>query len=215
MAARLDGSSRPWLNDRKLTITCDEVVPERRPTQHRYDERQFLCICTGFVSDSNPVDAPSNGVVHSFVCGVFSGLVNAANPQNLNSTIGVGVGGSAGVGFILGVAASVGVQAVADSHGNLGVAFNVGGNPGYLVFGAGATGGAQATYSTASSIYDLRGGSVGAGASAFNGELDASVGSGGVVTGTVTAGVGVGTKGSGLSLNYTFVPSALSTNCRQ
>jgi hypothetical protein len=61
MAARLDGSSRPWLNDRKLTITCDEVVPERRPTQHRYDERQFLCICTGFVSDSNPVDAPNNG----------------------------------------------------------------------------------------------------------------------------------------------------------
>jgi len=60
MAARLDGSSRPWLNDRKLTITCDEVVTERRPTQHRYDERQFLCIGTGFVSDSNPVVAPNN-----------------------------------------------------------------------------------------------------------------------------------------------------------
>jgi hypothetical protein len=195
-------------------------VPSRKSAPHqRIDQRNCTAglglrfPCSEIVSGT--VVAPSNGVVHSFVCGVFSGLVNAANPQNLNSTIGVGVGGSAGVGFILGVAASVGVQAVADSHGNLGVAFNVGGNPGYLVFGAGATGGAQATYSTASSIYDLRGGSVGAGASAFNGELDASVGSGGVVTGTVTAGVGVGTKGSGLSLNYTFVPSALSTNCRQ
>ena len=159
-------------------------------------------------------NAPSKGILHSTVRGVFSGLVNAANPQNLNSTIGVGAGGSAGVGFILGVAASAGVQLVADSHGNLGVAFNVGGNPGYGVFGAGATGGAQATYSTAGSIYDLRGGSIGAGASAFNGELDASISSGGDVTGTVTAGIGAGTKGSGLSLNHTFVPSALSTNCR-
>ena len=167
---------------------------------------------TGTSTNSNTTN---NRFFHSVVCDAFSGLVNAAGPQNLNSTIGVGVGGSAGIGFILGVAASAGVQVVADSSGNLGVAFNFGGNPGYGVFGAGATGGVQGSYSTDSSIYGLRGFSVGAGVSAFNGELDGSVGSGGVITGTVTAGAGVGTKGAALSLNYTFVPSALSTNCSQ
>ena len=89
-----------------------------------------------------------------------------------------------------------------------GVAFNVGGNPGYGVFGAGATGGAQATYSTAGSIYDLRGGSIGAGAERIQwrtGRL-ASVAEGSLPE-PLTAGVGVETrKGSGLSLNYTFVP---------
>jgi hypothetical protein len=30
-----------------------------------------------------------------------------------------------------------------------------------------------------------------------------------------TFGAGIGSKGAALSLNYTWVPSALSTNCRQ
>jgi hypothetical protein len=160
--------------------------------------------------------APNKGFFHSLVCGAFSGLVNAANPQNLNSTIGVGVGGNAGVGFILGVAASAGIQVVADSSGNLGVAINVGGNPGYGVFGAGAMYGGQGSISTASSIDGLRGGSVDFGATFGAGPAvgrDVAVG-GDNVTGTATVGPGVGTKSSALGLNYTFVPSALSTNCR-
>lgn len=157
--------------------------------------------------------APSKGLFHSVVCGAFSGLVNAANPQNLNSTIGVGAGGSAGVGFILGVAASLGVQAVADSSGNLGVAFNVGGNPGYGVFGVGATGGGQVSYSTASNIYGLSGFSAGGGVTAGPGGVDLTLSSSGV-TATGTLGAGIGTKGAALSLNYTWVPQALSTNCR-
>jgi RHS repeat-associated protein len=158
----------------------------------------------------------SKGLLHSLVRGVFSGLVNAANPQNLNSTIGVGVGGNAGIGFILGVTVSAGVQVVADSSGNLGVAINVGGNPGFVVFGAGAMIGGQASISKAKSIYDLRGGAVDFGASAGSGPavgVDVAVG-GGNVTGTVTVGPGLGTKSSALGSDYTFVPSALSTNCR-
>jgi len=112
---------------------------------------------------------------HSAVCGVFSGLINAAGPQNLNSSVGVGAGGSAGVGFILGVSASAGVQVVADSGGNLGVAFNVGGNPGYGVFGVGATGGGQGSYSTASNIYGLGGLSAGSGVTAGPGGVDVSL----------------------------------------
>ena len=85
--------------------------------------------------------APNNGgLLHKTVCSAFSWLTSAAS--STNSTIGVGFGGSAGVGFILGVAASIGIQVVADSMRNLGVAFNAGGNPGYAVFGVGALGGA-------------------------------------------------------------------------
>jgi hypothetical protein len=105
---------------------------------------------------------------------------------------------------------------VADSSGNLGVAINVGGNPGYGVFGVGAMYGGQASISTANSIYDLRGGSVDFGASAGAGPavgVDVAVG-GGNVTSSVTVGPGVGTKGSALGIDHTFVPSALSTNCR-
>ncbi|MEO7144550.1 MAG: RHS repeat-associated core domain-containing protein [Bryobacteraceae bacterium] len=186
----------------------------------------FLCGGDGFPGPGGTTPPPpptppltpppppkSGGVIKSIFCGAFSGLVNAAAPRNLNSTIGVGAGGSAGVGFILGIAASVGIQAVADSHSNLGIAFNVGGNPGYGVFGVGATGGVQGSYSTASTIYGLRGFSAGAGITAGPGGVDAAVSSGATVTGTF--GVGAGTKGAALSLNYTWVPSALSTNCRQ
>jgi hypothetical protein len=52
---------------------------------------------------------------------------------------------------------SGGIQVVADREGNAGVAINVGGNPGYAVFGAGAIGGVQASLSTASTIQGLKG----------------------------------------------------------
>ncbi len=149
---------------------------------------------------------------HSAGCTVAKPLTAAA--KRLNGTIGIGAGGSAGIGFIAGVAASAGVQFVADSQGNVGVAFNVGGNPGYGVFGIGATGGVQGSYSTASSIYGLSGFSMGGGATAGPGGVDVTFGSSGV-TATGTLGVGAGTKGAALSLNYTWVPAALSTNCGQ
>jgi len=164
------------------------------------------------------IPSPANNgigdLVQSLFCSAFSGLVNAASPQNLNSTIGLGAGGSAGVGWFFGVAGSAGVQAVADSHGNLGIAFNAGGNPGYGVYGLGATGGVQGSYSTASSIYDLRGYSLGGGVTAGPGGVDVSASRGGTTTVTGTLGVGGGTKGAALSVNHTWVPNALSTNCR-
>jgi hypothetical protein len=99
---------------------------------------------------------------------------------------------------------------VADSQGNLGVVLNLGGNPGFFVFGAGALAGAQGSVSTADTIYDLKGWSFGAGGSAGPFGVDVSA-SGGGVTGTVTAGVGVGTRGSALSINHTSLLT--STNC--
>jgi len=159
-------------------------------------------------------NAPNNGGrLHNLVCSQFADLLGTAN--RFNSTIGVGVGGSAGIGLILGIAASAGIQVVADSSGNLGLAINLGGNPGYGVFGAGAIGGAQGAISTANTIYDLRGGSYDFGASGGAGPaygIDVSGGDGGY-TGTVTVGAGAGGKGSALTGVYTWVPSALSTKC--
>jgi RHS repeat-associated protein len=155
--------------------------------------------------------------VHGQVCDAYGGLLGLASSKNLNSTVGLGAGGNGGVGFILGVSASAGAQFVADPKGNVGVAFSVGGNPGYGVFGVGVMGGVQASVSTAKTISDLRGGSVDAGASVGAGpavSLDGSAAmDGSSFTGTVTVGPGVGTKGSALGVDYTWVPSALSTNC--
>src|SRR5260370_18605163 len=93
--------------------------------------------------------------------------------------------------FILGVAASAGVQVVADSSGNLGVEFSVGGNPGYpLVFGAGALVGAQASYSTASNIHGLSGFSVGAGFTPAPAGVDLALSNTATVTATLGAWVG-------------------------
>jgi RHS repeat-associated protein len=142
-------------------------------------------------------------------CGMAAPLTTMS--QGIGRTVGAGVGGSAGAGFILGIAASVGIQVVADRNANVGIAINIGGNPGYGVFGAGALGGLQASVSTASSIQGLKGSSLGAGGTIgpFGGDIAAS-GSG--VTGTFTVGAGAGTKGAGLSLNYTFLP--ISVDCK-
>jgi hypothetical protein len=45
--------------------------------------------------------------------------------------------------------------------------------------------------------------------------VDVTVSTSGAVTLTGTGGIGVGLDGAALSLNYTFVPSALSVNCKQ
>ena len=171
-----------------------------------------------YLQNSSPGAAPNKGSwFHRQVCSAFAGLLGLASSQNLNSTVGLGVGGNGGVGFILGAAASAGLQFVADSSGNVGVSISVGGNPGYGVFGVGVMAGVQGSVSTAKTIYDLRGGSVDFGASFGSGPavgLDGSAAmDGSSFTGTVTVGPGVGTKGSALGVDYTWVPSALSTNC--
>jgi hypothetical protein len=65
---------------------------------------------TVYVRCSFTFDAPNSGFLnslrklgHSAVCAVASPLLGAA--ITTNSTLGVGAGGSAGVGFILGIAA--------------------------------------------------------------------------------------------------------------
>ena len=93
---------------------------------------------------------------HNTVCAALSPLTSAA--QGLGSTIGVGVGGNAGVGFILGVAVDGSVELVADRSGNVGLAITAGGNPGYGVFGIGGMRGVQASVSTVNWVPQSSGG---------------------------------------------------------
>jgi hypothetical protein len=130
--------------------------------------------------------------------------------QASNRTVGVGVGGSAGAGFILGLFASAGVQIVADPQGNTGLTFNI--NTGTLGVGIGAQGGGQFSLSTARNINALSGGpSLDLGGSDWIIGLDASHTPGGPTTGTITFGPGVGGKGTALTAGYTAIP--VSTNC--
>lgn len=171
------------------------------------------------LSSSAPATAPITAIknfIHKAFCTALSPLTATAN--GLQSTIGAGAGANGGVGFILGIAADAGVQFVADRHGNAGVAITLGGNPGYGVFGVGATAGAQGSISTVDTIYDLRGPAwdFGVSGSLPTGEgISADVAiSGPDATLTVTGGLSIGGKGTALAGNYTFVPSLLSTNCR-
>ena len=158
---------------------------------------------------------------HNTVCAALSPLTSAA--QGLGSTIGVGVGGNAGVGFILGVAVDGSVELVADRSGNVGLAITAGGNPGYGVFGIGGMRGVQASVSTVDSIYDLGGPTWDFGVSGTlplaEGVAGPSVAADVEVSGpnatlNVTGGVGFGGRGAAFAGNYTFVPSFLSTNCQ-
>jgi hypothetical protein len=155
--------------------------------------------------------------VHKTVCGALSPLT--ATAQGMQSTIGVGAGGNAGAGFILGVAVDASAQAVADKHGNVGLAITLGGNPGYGVFGVGGMAGGQVSVSNADGIDDLKGPSWDFGVSGALPEplppnaasLDVAV-SGPNATATLTVGEGVGGKGAAFTGNYTFLP--VSTNCQ-
>jgi RHS repeat-associated protein len=146
-------------------------------------------------------------------CGIAAPLT--ATSAATKRTVGVGLGGNAGVGWIVGVAVSAGFQVVADPQGNVGFSLTLGGNPGYSVFGAGAIGGAQASASTVQNIYDTRGFSLGAGLSGGDvGAIGYDVAhsrAGTTVTGTL--GFGAGGKGAAFSLNYTFVPLP-PVNCK-
>ncbi|HXM39745.1 MAG TPA: RHS repeat-associated core domain-containing protein [Bryobacteraceae bacterium] len=151
--------------------------------------------------------------IKGVICGLYSPLLGAS--QMTGRTVGTGVGASAGAGFILGVAGTVSEQMVADPQGNVGFAISFGGNPGYGVFGGGALIGTQAMASNAPTIGGLGGFSLGAGGTAGPLGLDVTVSTGGAVTLTGTGGIGAGLDGAALSLNYTFVPSQLSVNCKE
>jgi hypothetical protein len=147
-------------------------------------------------------------LLHIAACAIAAPVIGAA--QASNRTVGVGLGGSAGAGFILGLFASVGVQIVADPQGNAGLAVNV--NTSASGGGIGAQGGGQFSLSTAGNINELSGGpSVDLGGSSGIFGLDTSHTPGGPTTGTVTIGPGVGGKGAALTAGYTGIP--LSTNC--
>jgi hypothetical protein len=147
-------------------------------------------------------------LLHIAACAVAAPVIGAA--QASNRTVGVGVGGSAGAGFILGLFASAGVQIVADPQGNTGLAFNI--NTSTLGVGIGAQGGGQFSLSTARNINALSGGPSGdLGGSGWIIGLDASHTPGGPTTGTITFGPGVGGKGAALTAGYTAIP--VSTNC--
>jgi RHS repeat-associated protein len=197
---------RNWIGGDGFHTDDQNTLHPGRATQKRIHQ-SYIKETLGAVRD----------FVHMTVCTAASPLT--ATAQGLQTTTGVGVGGNAGVGFILGVAVDGSVQAVADQHGNVGLAITVGGNPGYGVFGAGAMAGGQVSVSNADSIDDLKGPTWDFGVSGALPEplppnaasLDVAV-SGPNATATLTVGEGVGGKGAALTGNYTFLP--LSTNCR-
>ena len=117
-----------------------------------------------------------------------------------------------GLGLLVGYSVSAGTQLVADSQGNIGIAFTFAGAGPFPVLGVGAQGGVQVSASTAKTIYDLQGDSLDFNASAGNVGLDVSKGGGGgPTTGTLTLGPGVGGKTAAMGLSNTFI--LLSTNC--
>jgi RHS repeat-associated protein len=162
--------------------------------------------------------APSNGgTLKRLFCGAASALGLTSMPGMLNSTVGVGVGGSAGIGVYGGVSIGGGIMAVADQQGNVGIAINLQGNPGQGVWGVGAIGGGQVMRSNATTIGDLQGlgpdvgGSIGAGDLAVGFDF---AGSGSTWAGTETIGVGLGpvAHGAGANISKTWLPVSLNCN---
>jgi hypothetical protein len=145
---------------------------------------------------------------HIVACAIAAPVIGAA--QASNRTVGVGVGGSGGIGFILGLFGSVGVQIVADPQGNAGLAINV--NGGGLGAGIGAQGGGQISISTAqniSAVSDVPAGNIGGSVGIVGGDVSHTPG--GSTTGTITIGPGVGADGGAFTAGYSGI--AASTNC--
>lgn len=152
--------------------------------------------------------APS--LLHIIGCSIAAPVLGAA--QVTNHVAGVGVGGSAGAGVILGLFGALGIQVVADPQGNAGLAINVTG--GGFGFGIGAQAGGQYSASTAHNISELSGGPALDVSGSFGPVgLDVSHAPGGATTATATLGPGVGGKVSGgIGASYTGIP--ISTNCK-
>jgi RHS repeat-associated protein len=153
--------------------------------------------------------------VKALVCTATAPLVQMA--QMNGGATGIGVGGSAGLGVILGgLALQGGVQAVADPNGNVGLAFSGGYNPGFGVLGAGALGGIQYTRSTGRTIFDLRGSATSGGVSGAISGVGAGLdvaGSKSADSVTLTTGLGIGGKGAAFTRTGTAVPGWLSIDC--
>jgi hypothetical protein len=183
-----------------------------------YSDFRISSTQVGIASGGGPSGGSQGPANNKVVCSLAGPLLKAASLTK--GTVGVGAGGNFGVLFGFGGSVGLGVQAVADSNGNVGVAINP--TAGFLGFGASAMGGAQASASTSKSIFGLRGWSL-------NGDI--SVGAGpavdlavsksftvgsaklGPTTGTVTVGPGIGTKAAVGSIGYSIVPQSLSTKC--
>jgi len=146
-------------------------------------------------------------------CAVYSPLLAIA--KNGNNVVGVGAGGSAGIGvppFLTGGYVGGGAQVVADPQGNVGLAITVSGNPLQGIVGAGAVGGIQVSNSNAQTIYQTKGRSSSFGGSAGPVGVDVSQSPGsGPTTVTLTAGYGRWGKGGAVAGNYTWIP--FSINC--
>lgn len=171
--------------------------------------------------------APNNGVLHTLFCLAFADLLGTASATN--TTVGEGVGGSAGAGiYSQGFAISLGVQVVADPQGNLGLAGTFGGVIpfGGIVEGVGAVVGGQTSASNAQNVSLLGGPAVDAnvgGGTGLGASIDVSAGLAtnsqgqltgrptGVVTGTLTGPFAVGGKGGAGMVTQTGV---VSTNCK-
>jgi hypothetical protein len=167
------------------------------------------------------------GLIKRIVCTQYAGLLGTASMTN--TTVGEGVGGSAGAGmYSQGFAISGGVQVVADPQGNLGLAGTFGAivPGGGVLVGTGATGGVQVSGSNAQNVSQLAGPAVDAGVGGGNGlgaSVDASAGlntnSRGNVTGlsgigtvTVTGPFAVGGRGGAGMITQTGV---VSMNCSE
>ncbi len=172
----------------------------------------------------------NGGLLHRVGCGVAGQMLQIpiALAQATGGTAGLGIGGSAAAGkWSQGFAINLGLQAVTDAQGNLGIAYTSGGAfPfGGIVVGVGAAGGAQFSLSNAHIISKLEGpvvdGSISYG-EGYGGSVDLSdglalnsqgqiTGLNGVYTGTVTLPFAVGGKGFVGTLEETQVISI--TNC--
>ena len=160
-------------------------------------------------------------VAKSVVCTVTKPLQQQAAANG--SVVGHGLGASGGLGFIAGLSASLGLQVVADPHGNVGIALSYSGNPGTIgVLGAGVYGGYHTTlYTSATSLsqfssppFTQASFSVGGGAGVGGGVSLSTSPSSTTVTGTVGLGggpfEGAGALGTALETGGT---SVASTSC--
>jgi RHS repeat-associated protein len=163
---------------------------------------------------SNAATRALTTIKNSVVCPALNATLGTAADAT-HHTVGVGYGGGAGVGLVLGVSGGGSLQAVADQQGNYGIAISLQGNPGWGVYGASANAGYQFMQSNAATIYDLRG--WGADASFSIGDevalgIDYNVAPDGTSSVTTTLGPGVGLRYSGSgNASHTWVP--LSIHC--
>jgi hypothetical protein len=148
------------------------------------------------------------------VCRVTAPLQVAARASD--STVGAGIGGSAGGGVFFGIVGGAGVQVLADPQRNVAVSVTVGGSS-WNVWGLGAQGGFQGSVSDVHTVDQLKGLSYGGGVGVGPVSADFSVSSPVASSNnngqlTVTVGAGQGLKVSFQNaVSYTWVPSATTT----